>query len=133
DAINGQNGHEKTPRIPKIYSGSAGLGSRDVRPGDIIAVVENMAEDGQEYFCVGIDHALALKVTEDPDLREPGAFSMRGHSVGGFGSVTTNKIIATTGGGGFGKDVQADPKKRPEKKGLRTPHYLAIAPRHIYF
>ena len=31
---------------------------------------------------------------EDPDLRPNGAFSMRGHSVGGFGSVTTNKVIA---------------------------------------
>ena len=38
---------------------------------------------------------LALKVQDDPDLRPPGAFSMRGHSVGGFGSVTTNKVIAT--------------------------------------
>jgi pyruvate-ferredoxin/flavodoxin oxidoreductase len=46
DAVTGQNGLEKIDRIPKIYSGSAGLGSRDVRPGDIIAVVDNMREDG---------------------------------------------------------------------------------------
>ncbi len=38
DAINGQNGHEQIDRIPRIYSGAAGLGSRDVRPGDLIAV-----------------------------------------------------------------------------------------------
>ena len=29
---------------------------------------------------------------EDPDLRPKGGFSMRGHSVGGFGSVTTKEI-----------------------------------------
>ncbi len=132
DAANAHNGLEKVDRIPLIYSGSAGLGSRDVRPGDIIAVVENMIEDGQDYFCVGIDHALALKVTEDPDLREQGTFSMRGHSVGGFGSVTTNKVIATIGGDVFGKDVQAYPKYGSEKKGLPTTYYLTIADRHIY-
>jgi len=131
DAATGQNGQEPIDRIPKIYSGSAGLGSRDVRPGDIVAVVENMIEDGQDYFCVGIDHALALKVTDDPDLREPGTFSMRGHSVGGFGSVTTNKVIATIAGDVFGKDVQAYPKYGSEKKGLPTTYYLTIASDHV--
>ena len=46
-----------------------------------------------------IDHELALPRTDDPDVRPAGAFSMRGHSVGGFGSVTTNKIIAGVCGG----------------------------------
>jgi pyruvate-ferredoxin/flavodoxin oxidoreductase len=131
DAATGQNGQEKIDRIPRIHHGSAGLGSRDVRAGDVIAIFENMAEEGQEYFCVGIDHALALSVTEDPDLREPGAFSMRGHSVGGFGSVTTNKVIATIAGDVFGKDVQAYPKYGSEKKGLPTTYYLTIADHHI--
>jgi pyruvate-ferredoxin/flavodoxin oxidoreductase len=127
DAICGQNGLEKIDKVPRIYQGAAGLGSRDVRPGDIFAVVENMMEDGQDYFCVGIDHALALKVKEDPDLREAGSFSMRGHSVGGFGSVTTNKVIATIAGDVFGMDVQAYPKYGSEKKGLPTTYYLTIA------
>jgi pyruvate-ferredoxin/flavodoxin oxidoreductase len=131
DAMTGQNGQEQIVRIPRIYSGAAGLGSRDVRPGDLIAVVDNMIDDGPDYFCVGIDHPLALKVTDDPDLREPGTFSMRGHSVGGFGSVTTNKVIATIAGDVFGKDVQAYPKYGSEKKGLPTTYYLTIAERHI--
>ncbi|MCC7084185.1 MAG: 2-oxoacid:acceptor oxidoreductase family protein [Pirellulales bacterium] len=131
DAATGRFGQEKIDRIPVIYSGSAGLGSRDVRAGDMIAVVENMIEEGQDYFCIGIDHPLALKVTEDPDLRQPGAFSMRGHSVGGFGSVTTNKVIATIAGDVFGKDVQAYPKYGSEKKGLPTTYYLTIANEHI--
>jgi pyruvate-ferredoxin/flavodoxin oxidoreductase len=131
DAFNGQMGHEKIDYIPRIYHGAAGLGSRDVRPGDLVAVFENMIKDGQDYFCVGIDHPLSLKVTEDPDLRPAGAFSMRGHSVGGFGSVTTNKVIATIGGEVFGKDVQAYPKYGSEKKGLPTTYYLTIADAHI--
>jgi pyruvate-ferredoxin/flavodoxin oxidoreductase len=132
DALNGQNGVAKIDRLPRIYSGAAGLGSRDVRPGDIIATFDNMIHDGQDFFSVGIYHPSALKVTEDPDMRPTGGFSMRGHSVGGFGSVTTNKVIATIGGQVFGKDVQAYPKYGSEKKGLPTTYYLTIADSHIY-
>jgi pyruvate-ferredoxin/flavodoxin oxidoreductase len=132
DAITGQNGQEKIGRVPRVYSAAAGLGSRDVRPGDIIAAFDNMRKPGgQDFFCVGIDHALALKRPEDPDLRPTGGFSMRGHSVGGFGSVTTNKVIATIAGNVFGKDVQAYPKYGSEKKGLPTTYYLTIADSHI--
>jgi pyruvate-ferredoxin/flavodoxin oxidoreductase len=131
DAMTGQNGQEKISKIPRVYSAAAGLGSRDVRPGDIIAAFQNMQHDGQDFFCVGIDHQLALKRPEDPDLRPRGGFSMRGHSVGGFGSVTTNKVIATIGGNVFGKDVQAYPKYGSEKKGLPTTYYLTIADSHI--
>lgn len=131
DALTGQNGHERIDQIPRIYGCSAGLGSRDVRPGDIIAAYENMIQDGPEYFCIGIDHSLSLPIAEDPDLRPHGGFSMRGHSVGGFGSVTTNKVIATIAGDIFGKDVQAYPKYGSEKKGLPTTYYLTIADDHI--
>ena len=133
DAIVGVNGQEKIDQVPRNYHGAAGLGSRDVRPGDIIAAFYNMMKpNGQHYFCVGIDHPLALKRAEDPDLRPKGGFSMRGHSVGGFGSVTTNKVIATIGGNVFGKDVQAYPKYGSEKKGLPTTYYLTVGDSHIY-
>ncbi len=66
DAVTGQNGQEKIDRVPRIYHGAAGLGSRDVRPGDIIAAFHNMIDDGPDYFCVGIDHPLALKRERRP-------------------------------------------------------------------
>jgi pyruvate-ferredoxin/flavodoxin oxidoreductase len=132
DALLGVNGQERIGHIPRIHHAAAGLGSRDVRPGDIIATFKNMmAPAGRHFFCVGIDHPLALSRDEDPDLRPPGGFSMRGHSVGGFGSVTTNKVIATIAGNVFGKDVQAYPKYGSEKKGLPTTYYLTIADSHI--
>ncbi|RIK88646.1 MAG: pyruvate ferredoxin oxidoreductase, partial [Planctomycetota bacterium] len=132
DALLGQNTLEKVERVPRIYTGCGGLGSRDVRPGDIIAIFHNMLHDGQDYYCVGVKHQLALRSTDNPDLRPSGAFSMRGHSVGGFGSVTTNKVIATIAGQVFGKDVQAYPKYGSEKKGLPTTYYLTIADSHIF-
>jgi len=132
DALMGAPGYPAIDRIPIIHSGSAGLGSRDIRPGDFVAVIENMRRaDGLRYFVLGIKHDLALSPREDPDVRPPGAFSMRGHSVGGFGSVTTNRVIATIVGDLFGLKVQAYPKFGSEKKGLPTTYYLTVARERI--
>ena len=58
-------------------------------PGPIYAIPGNHDwYDGLHGFMIQLCEA-------DPDLRPPGAFSMRGHSVGGFGSVTSTKVIAT--------------------------------------
>ena len=127
DALSGAKGYPKIDRVPTIYSGSAGLGSRDIRAGDFIAACKHMQrEEDQRYFVLGIRHPLAISAT-DPDVRPDGAFSMRGHSVGGFGSVTTNKIIATISSELFGVDAQAYPKYGSEKKGLPTTYYLTLA------
>src|SRR5712692_10552938 len=132
DAASGTPGYPELDHMPRFFGGSAGLGSRDVRAGDFIAIVENMRSDGpRTYFTVGIKHETALPVPIDPDVRSPGSFSMRGPSVGGYGSVTTNKVIATIAGEVFGMDVQAYPKYGSEKKGLPTTYYLTIAKDHI--
>src|SRR5206468_3547481 len=132
DAVSGTPGYPDLDRVPRFVGGSAGLGSRDVRAGDFIAITENMlSKSPRTYFTVGIKHETALTVTNDPDVRTPGSFSMRGHSVGGYGSVTTNKVIATIAGEVFGMDVQAYPKYGSEKKGLPTTYYLTIAKDHI--
>ncbi len=131
----GSYGETKYPavdRIPKIYACAAGLGSRDIRGGHFIAITKNMfAAQPKEFSVVGVKHALALEDGEDPDLRPEGAFSMRGHSVGGFGSVTTNKLIASFVGELFNLHVQAYPKYGSEKKGLPTTYYLTVANSHI--
>ncbi|MDE2484054.1 MAG: 2-oxoacid:acceptor oxidoreductase family protein [candidate division NC10 bacterium] len=133
DALTGTPGFPPVGRIPIVYSGSAGLGSRDIRPGDLVVAIDNMRRDdgGSRYFVVGIRHDLALVPSEDPDVRPAGTFSMRGHSVGGFGSVTTNKVIATIVGDLFGLKVQAYPKYGSEKKGLPTTYYLTVAKERI--
>jgi len=132
DAMAGTPGYPQIHRMPRFTGGSAGLGSRDVRAGDYLAIVENLrSPQPRSYFTVGIKHETALQVTADPDVRDPGSFSMRGHSVGGYGSVTTNKVIATIAGEVFGMDVQAYPKYGSEKKGLPTTYYLTIAKQHI--
>jgi pyruvate-ferredoxin/flavodoxin oxidoreductase len=128
DALSGHPDYERIDRIPTIYSGSGGLGSRDVRPGHIVAVFENMrGGNGKRFFTLNVNHPTALPPVEDPDVRPPGSFSMRGHSVGGYGSITTNKIIASISSDLFGLNAQAYPRYGAEKKGLPTSYYLTLA------
>ncbi|MFQ5849552.1 MAG: 2-oxoacid:acceptor oxidoreductase family protein [Candidatus Binatia bacterium] len=132
DALSGVPGYPRIERMPIIYSGSAGVGSRDIRPGDFVAVVDHMREEKERrFFVLGVKHDLALIPNRDPDVRPRGAFSMRGHSVGGYGSVTTNKVIAAIVGDLFGLQVQGYPKYGSEKKGLPTTYFLTVADQRI--
>jgi pyruvate-ferredoxin/flavodoxin oxidoreductase len=133
DAVSGREGYPAIASLPVVYSACAGLGSRDVRPGDFVAAVEEMARGGRRDFVLGIPHEAALVRREDPDVRPPGAFSLRGHSIGGFGSVTTNRVMATLVGDLFGLSVQAYPLYGSEKKGLPTTYFLTIAGERIRF
>jgi pyruvate-ferredoxin/flavodoxin oxidoreductase len=116
--------------VPRVVSASAGLGSRDVAAGDLLAVFDWLADPDEvrsrRYAVLGIRHPLALERRE-VDLRPAGAFSLRGHSIGGFGSVSTNKLLATLVGELFGLHVQAYPRYGSEKKGLPTTYFLTIA------
>ncbi len=115
--------------VPRVLSVSAGLGSRDVAAGDLVAIFDKLDEPATgpwPHAVVGIRHPLALERAV-ADVRPAGAWSLRGHSIGGFGSVTTNKLVATLAGELFDKIVQAYPRYGSEKKGLPTTYYLTIA------
>ncbi len=131
EAATGRVDYPTVDRLPNFFCGIAGLGGRDIRPGDFVAIVGALAGDAQGTFVLGIRHPLALPRTVDPDVRPRGAFSLRGHSIGGFGSVTTNKVIASVAADVFGKQVQAFPKYGSEKRGLPTNYYLTVAEEHI--
>ncbi|HJX67764.1 MAG TPA: 2-oxoacid:acceptor oxidoreductase family protein [Candidatus Limnocylindrales bacterium] len=116
--------------LPRVVSASAGLGSRDIQPGDLAAVFDWIADEkavkARRRAVLGIRHPLAL-ANNGLNIRPKGAYSLRGHSVGGFGSVTTNKLVATTVGELFNLHVQAYPRYGSEKKGLPTTYFLTIA------
>ena len=120
-------------RIPRVFSVSAGLGSRDVAAGDLAAVFEWMDRPvgaGARFAVLGVRHALGLAPV--PIAVGPrGKFSLRGHSIGGFGSVTTNKLLAALVGDLFSRQVQAYPRYGSEKKGLPTTYFLTIADERI--
>ncbi len=114
--------------LPRMHSGVAGLGGAPVQPSYWAAAVENMMRfDARDSFVVGTLHRDTLPSGPDGDCRPVDAFTLRGHSVGGYGSVTTNKTIAAVCSELFGLYVQAFPKYGAEKKGLPTHYYLTLA------
>jgi pyruvate-ferredoxin/flavodoxin oxidoreductase len=144
--------------IPALYSGSFGMGSRDLQPEGIIAAIENMLPDGKhkKQFYLSIDFIrdvpytpkqrayqesirdaypnvkeLALRGSENPNLMPEGAITVRFHSVGGWGAITTGKNLAMTLFDLLGYDIKANPKYGSEKKGQPTTYYLAAAPEPI--
>ncbi|HEX6138853.1 MAG TPA: 2-oxoacid:acceptor oxidoreductase family protein [Candidatus Limnocylindria bacterium] len=116
--------------LPRVASVSAGLGSRDIGAGDLVAVFDWIADSvavrARPRAVLGISHPDALPV-QPLELRPKGAYSLRGHSIGGFGSVTTNRLVATVVADLFDRYVQAYPRYGSEKKGLPTTYYLTIA------
>ena len=140
--------------VPDFYSGSFGMGSRDLQPGDIIAVVNNMLPDGkkQRMFYLGLDFIkkntkhpklqiwqeelleayphladLALYPEGKLNLMPEGAISLRIHSIGGWGAITTGKNLALTAFELAGMEVQANPKYGSEKKGQPTSFFATMA------
>jgi pyruvate-ferredoxin/flavodoxin oxidoreductase len=140
--------------MPAIYSGSFGMGSRDLQPEGIIGAIENMMPDGKhkKNFYLSIDfireipHSpkqkayqetimdsyphvkeLALHGSENPNLMPKDAITVRFHSVGGWGAITTGKNMAMTLYELLGYNIKANPKYGSEKKGQPTTYYLAAS------
>ncbi len=150
--------YKKLSEAPVLYSGCFGMGSRDLQPEGIIGAVENMLPDGdhKKFFYLSIDFLrekgatpkqdlhmqqiregypdvgkLAVKGSENPDLLPKGAITVRMHSVGGWGAITTGKNLAITLSQLLGYDIKANPKYGSEKKGQPTTYYLSAAPEPI--
>ena len=136
---------------PRLYSGAYGLGSRDLQPEGLIAAVENMIPGGKKrkFFYLGIDFVrdeaatpkqeihmqevldayprvkdLALRGSENPNLMPDKSITVRMHSVGGWGAITTGKNLAMTLYDLLGFEIKANPKYGSEKKGQPTTYYL---------
>ncbi|MGD8594851.1 MAG: 2-oxoacid:acceptor oxidoreductase family protein, partial [Gammaproteobacteria bacterium] len=144
--------------VPELYSGSFGLGSRDLQPEGLIAAIENMLPDGQgrKHFYLGIDFihdtaltpkqqtyqqtlqeaypdiaGLALHGSENPNLMPEDSITVRFHSIGGWGAITTGKNLAMTLFDLLGYHIKANPRYGSEKKGQPTTYYLSAAPEPI--
>jgi len=144
--------------MPQLYSGCFGLGSRDLQAEGFIAAVENMLPEGEQLkrFYLGIDFIhdqvlspkmelhqqsieeaypdiakLSLHGSENPNLLPANSITVRFHSVGGWGAITTGKNLAMTLFDLLGYHIKANPKYGSEKKGQPTTYYLSAAPEPI--
>jgi pyruvate-ferredoxin/flavodoxin oxidoreductase len=150
--------YESVRDAPALYSGSYGMGSRDLQPEGIVAAVENMLPDGahkrlfylsidflrdepatpkQEIYQQTIEEAyphvqgLAIRGSENPNLMPKNSITVRFHSVGGWGAITTGKNLAMTLFDLLDYHIKANPKYGSEKKGQPTTYYLSAAPEPI--
>ena len=144
--------------LPALYSGSFGMGSRDLQPEGVVAAIENMLPDGKHkrLFYLSIDFVrksmmtptqetynqsvldayphvkdLSLRGSENPNLMPKDAITVRMHSVGGWGAITTGKNLAMTLYDLLGYHIKANPKYGSEKKGQPTNYFLSAAPEPI--
>ncbi len=146
--------------MPRLISGSYGLGSRDFRPEAVIGAYEYAnglrsrqdgrgIADGETYITLGIDHPYAVGADRTPSLLPEGAIAVRFHSIGGWGMITTGKNLSEVIGAvgedliehqtetdEFGRPkeiihVSANPKYGSEKKGAPTSYFLVAAPERI--
>jgi pyruvate-ferredoxin/flavodoxin oxidoreductase len=147
-------------RMPRLFDGVYGLGSRDFRPEHVLGAYEYVtgalrrkdgrgAADGTSFFVLGVDHPYEVKSADTPSLLPEGAIAIRFHSIGGWGAITTGKNLGAIIGDfndyvverdhvldelGRPKEVihvSANPKYGSEKKGAPTSYFLVVAPERI--
>ena len=129
---------------PALYSGSFGMGSRDLQPEGIVGAVENMLETAprKKLFYLSIDFLrdeaitpeagdvsaddsraypkvkeLAVRGSENPNLMPKDSITVRFHSSGGWGAITTGKNLAMTLFDLLGLPHQGQPQVRLREEG----------------
>jgi len=144
--------------LPKTTTGIFGLGGHDVQPRHIIAAFKNMASDnrspliylGSQFFdekTTGTAKALqdrmraaypetalmALKTEPNPQLLPKSALRVRFHSVGGYGTIATGKLLTDILAGMLGMHSKSAPKYGSEKSGAATNFYITVSPEPVLF
>ncbi len=151
--------HQGIPPItslPKISTGIFGLGAHDLQPRHLIAAYRNMESTlnvpffylGTQFFTKDPSPKIAelqkrLKATypetefmafetgENPNLLPPDAFRLRFHSVGGYGTIATGKLLTDILAGVLGLHSKSAPKYGSEKSGAPTNFYITLSPEPI--
>lgn len=144
------------PAIPSVTSAIFGLGGHDLQPRDLIAAAENMAggnasplvylgstffsEDAEGSFAdlqAKLANAypettlMALPTKENPSLLPPSAMRIRFHSVGGYGTIATGKLMTDILAGALNMFSKSAPKYGSEKSGAPTNYYITVSPEPI--
>ncbi|MDR1852388.1 MAG: 2-oxoacid:acceptor oxidoreductase family protein, partial [Propionibacteriaceae bacterium] len=143
------------PLTTAIY----GLGGHDVQPRDLVAAFDNtrarmsgggapLVYLGSRFFTEGAQGSLAelqekmraaypgtelmqLETGENPQLLPEQAIRIRFHSVGGYGTIATGKLLTDILSGVLGMRSKSAPKYGSEKSGAATNYYLTLSPEPV--
>lgn len=141
---------------PRLSTVIFGLGSHDVQPRHLVAAVKAGASgDAAPLFYLGSQFfddaatgdakalqdrlreaypetvAMALTTEPNPQLLPEGSLRIRFHSVGGYGTVATGKLLTDILSGALDLHSKSAPKYGSEKSGAATNYYITLSPEHV--
>ena len=140
-------------RLPKISTGIFGIGAHDLQPRHLVAAYRNMESTlnvpffylGSQFFeknpaahtaelqqrlkqAYPETEFMALETGENPSLLPADAFRIRFHSVGGYGTIATGKLLTDILAGVLDMHSKSSPKYGSEKSGAPTNFYISLSP-----
>jgi pyruvate-ferredoxin/flavodoxin oxidoreductase len=152
--------HEGIPALaetPSLTTAIFGLGGHDLQPRHLVAAFTEMDAGtlpplvylGSQFF---EDHPsqrvaevqerlraaypetelMALHTGPNPVLLPPDAMRIRFHSVGGYGTIATGKLLTDILAGLLGMHSKSAPKYGSEKSGAPTNYYITLSPEPIW-
>ncbi|WP_263732028.1 2-oxoacid:acceptor oxidoreductase family protein [Cellulomonas sp. SG140] len=158
---NGEGGvaHPGIPAIthsPRLTTAIFGLGGHDVQPRHLVAAFRNMADGGsaplvylgsqffssdappaaaalQDRLRAAYPETVAMALTTEPNpaLLPPEALRIRFHSVGGYGTVASGKLLTDVLAGVLDMHSKSAPKYGSEKSGAATNFYITLSPEPV--
>ncbi|WP_213992888.1 2-oxoacid:acceptor oxidoreductase family protein [Sodalis sp. dw_96] len=142
--------------MPQLTTAIFGLGGHDLQPRHLIAAFDNMANGqgaplvylGSQFFSrspspyleklqarlIGAypeTERMALNTGPNPNLLPEGAFRIRFHSVGGYGTIATGKLLTDILAGALDMHSKSAPKYGSEKSGAPTNYYITLSPEPV--
>ena len=142
---------------PRLSTAIFGLGGHDVQARHLVAAFRRLADEKQtgSLFYIGSQFfstdptpeiaerearlreaypetaGMALVTEPNPNLLPAGAMRIRFHSVGGYGTVATGKLLTDILAGVLGMHSKSAPKYGSEKSGAATNYYITLSPEQV--
>ena len=141
---------------PLLTTAIFGLGGHDLQPRHLIAAFKNMQDGkvapliylGSQFFSdtatprvaelqVRLKLAypetelMALQTEANPKLLPEAGFRVRFHSVGGYGTIASGKLLTDILAGVLEMHSKSAPKYGSEKSGAPTNYYITLSPEPV--
>ena len=141
--------------LPKMTTAIFGLGAHDLQPRHLIAAYKNMETKNAPFIYLGSQffsktptpklaalqdrlkaaypetELMALDTEPNPNLLPSSALRIRFHSVGGYGTIATGKLLTDILAGVLDLHSKAAPKYGSEKSGAPTNYYITLSPETV--
>lgn len=141
---------------PMLTTAIFGLGGHDLQPRHLIAAFKNMEDGkvapliylGSQFFSdtasprvAGYQARLkaaypetefmALQTLANPKLLPDAGFRVRFHSIGGYGTIASGKLLTDILAGVLNMHSKSAPKYGSEKSGAPTNYYITLSPEPV--